>query len=43
MGMSIFLQLRKPNWMVPFPLHNMNLEGYYSPFRLDITKRSDGL
>ena len=26
MVMSIFLQLRKPNWIVPFPLHNLNLK-----------------
>ena len=26
MVMPIFLQLRKPKWMVPFPLHNLNLK-----------------
>ena len=34
MVMSIFLQLRKPNWMVLFPLHSLNLK--------DITKQSGG-
>ena len=41
MEMSIFLQFQKSNWMAPFS--QFGLDGYYTPFGLDITKQSGGL
>ena len=41
MVMLIFLQLHKRDGS--FPTSQFELEGYYSPFRLDITKQSGGL